>query len=45
MFQLAAVLSVAESAERAGADHTVVTTCDDDGSVACTLLRLGEPAA
>ncbi len=43
MFQLAAVLSVAESAERAGADHTVVTTCDDDGAVACTLLRLGEP--
>jgi len=44
MFQLAAVLSVAESAERAGAEHAVVTTCDDDGSVACTLLRLGEPA-
>lgn len=43
MFQLAAVLSVAESAERDGADHAVVTTCDDDGAVACTLLRLGEP--
>jgi len=45
MFQLAAILGVAETAGRAGADHTVVTTCDDDGSVACTLLRLGEPAA
>lgn len=43
LFQLAAALSVAESAKRDGADHVVVTTCDDDGSVACTLLRLGEP--
>lgn len=45
LFQLAAVLSVADQTERDGgdhgADHAVVTSCDEDGSVACTLLRLG----
>ncbi|MFI6027249.1 beta-ketoacyl synthase N-terminal-like domain-containing protein [Amycolatopsis magusensis] len=41
LFQLAAVLSVAEGAERGDRDHAVVTAVDDDGSVACALFELG----
>ncbi|WP_158895010.1 beta-ketoacyl synthase N-terminal-like domain-containing protein [Amycolatopsis anabasis] len=45
LFQLAAVLSVAEPG-RGARDHAVVTACDDDGSVACALFELGgEPGA
>jgi beta-ketoacyl synthase-like protein len=35
LFQVATVLCVADEG------YAVVTACDDDGSVACTLLRLG----
>jgi 3-oxoacyl-(acyl-carrier-protein) synthase len=42
LFQIVSVLSVA--APEPDRDYAVVTACDDDGSVACALLRLrGNP--
>lgn len=41
LFGLASVLSIAGTAKLDERDHAVVTACDDDGSVACALLRLG----
>ncbi|WP_406641806.1 beta-ketoacyl synthase N-terminal-like domain-containing protein [Amycolatopsis sp. WGS_07] len=41
LFGLASVLSLADGADRGEQDHIVVTACDDDGSVAGALLRLG----